>query len=43
MNYGQTEFDILPKLVPNQNMRHIESIYVDQVRVASTQTMIYID
>ena len=36
MNYGQTEFDILPKLVRNQYKRHIGSIYVDYVKVTST-------
>ena len=43
MNYGQTEFNILPKLVRNQYKKHIGSIYVDQVKVTGTNIIIFID
>ena len=43
MNYGQTEFDILPKLVRKQYKKHIGSINVDQVKVTSTNIIISID
>ena len=43
MNYGQTEFDILPKLVGNQYKKHIGSISVDQAKVTSTHIIISID
>ena len=43
MNYGQTEFDILLKLVRNQYKKCTGSTYVDPVRVASTQIIICID
>ena len=42
-NYGQTEFDILPKLVRNEYKKPIGSIYVDQVNVTSTNIIISID
>ena len=29
MNYGQTKFDISPKLVRNQYKKHTGSIYID--------------
>ena len=43
MNYGQTEFDILPKLVRNQYNKDNGPIYVDQVKVTSTNITISID
>ena len=43
LNYGQTKFDILPKLVLDQYKKHIGSIYVDQVKVTSTNIIISID
>ena len=44
MNYGQTKFDIiLPKLVRNQYKKHIGSIYVDRLKVTSTNIIISID
>ena len=40
MNYEQTEFDLLPKLVRNQYKKHIGSIYV---KVTSKNIIISID
>ena len=43
MNYGQTEFDLLLELVRNQYKKNNGSIYVDQVKVTSTNIIICID
>ena len=43
MNYGHTEFDLLLELVRNQYKKNNGSIYVDQVKVTSTNIIICID